>query len=419
MMRSSMTLVLVFVGLWLSAGVRADDDLSRLKQQIEELNQKVDALSQRETAPSPWDGLEIGGALQLDYNHFDGAYNATHEGRTGSDLFPRRVRAYIGSEHGDWDYKLLMDFSEDAEIVMARLRYSGFERGPVVQLGKLREDISLEALSSSAHLVMIERSSLANTVSPYFRWGASAYQFFPSSGLRYAFGVYKNDAFGDSGKDDSERLNYATSGRLTWAPKRDQGQVLHLGFWASYRDMSGDELSASWARGEVRETPVRLVDYAAGGAPVAVDHLTQQGLELAAQWHSLLFQAEYARRELSTEDSASDLDGRDFDGYSASLSYFLTGESRAYKASQGVFRQPDGVRNAWEVAARTSRVDASSANQGTDVTSHTLGLSYYYDANLKFMLNLIRSRVSGPGAPALVGSERDANAVVLRTQYQF
>ena len=74
---------------------------------------------------------------------------------------------------------------------MARMRYSGFENGPKLQFGKLREDISLDALTSSNHIALIERSSLADTMSPYFRWGVSAYQYFPSTGLRYALGVYK------------------------------------------------------------------------------------------------------------------------------------------------------------------------------------------------------------------------------------
>lgn len=419
-MRISTSVGLVCASLWLASSAQAsDDNQNQLNQPNSEFNSKAEVPSQGEAVPAFWENLEMGGRVQLDYNQFDGAYNATNEGRTGSNLFPRRVRAYIESEQGDWDYKLLMDFAEEAEVVMARLRYSGFDGGPTIQLGKLREDISLEALSSSKYLVMIERNSLANTVSPYFRWGASAYQYFPSSGLRYSFGVYKNDAFGGSGEDDYEDLDYAGSGRLTWAPWRDPGRVLHLGLWGSYREMSGDELSPAWARGEVRETPVRLVDYAAGGTPVAVDHLTQQGLELAAQWQGTLLQAEYGRRELNTTDRSSPLDGEDFDGYSLTLSHFLTGESREYSAGQGVFKQPAGVRNAWELATRSSRVNASSATQGTDVTTHTLGVSYYYDPSIKFALNLVRSRVSGPGAFALVGDERDGNSLVLRAQYLF
>ena len=44
----------------------------------------------------------------LDYNYFDGAYNANNDGDAGGDFFARRIRTYVESEHGNWDHKLLL-----------------------------------------------------------------------------------------------------------------------------------------------------------------------------------------------------------------------------------------------------------------------------------------------------------------------
>lgn len=392
-----------------------------LQIQLDSLTQEVNQLKKQQGAtrePAAPD-FEIGGRIQLDYNYFNGAYNAQNNGDSAQDLFPRRIRTYVEGEITDWDYKLLLEFAEDtAEIVMARMRYSGFENGPKLQFGKLREDISLDALTSSKHIALIERSSLADTMSPYFRWGASAYQYFPSSGLRYALGVYKNDAFGSDGKDTSDNLNFALSSRLTWSQAEVDGRVLHAGLWYSARQMEGDTLSARFARGELRETNTRLVDYAVGGEEAAIDDVNQAGLELAFQRNALLLQAEYALRTINTVEDIV-LDGEDYDGYYVQASYFLTGEQRVYSKGSAVFTQPKGVADAWELAARFSSMDASSDTQGTKAETYTLGVSYYFNPNVKVMANYIHSTVDGAGTAALVGSEDVGDAFAARLQYVF
>lgn len=398
-----------------------------LQAQLTELTQEVNQLKQQQAAnatatssePSA-PAFEIGGRIQLDYNLFNGAYNAEHNGSSAQDIFPRRVRTFVEGELQDWDYKLLLDFAENtAEIVMARMRYSGFENGPKLQFGKLREDISLDALTSSKHIALIERSSLADTMSPYFRWGVSAYQYFPSTGLRYALGVYKNDAFGSDGKDETDDLNYALSSRVTWSQAKEPGQVLHAGLWYSARQMGGDDLSASFARGELRETNTRLVNYVAGGETAAIDQLNQAGLELAFQHKALLLQGEYAQRNLTTQDPQSVLDGERYQAYYLQASYFLTGEQRSYAKGSAVFSQPKGVTDAWELAARFSSTDASSDFQGTKAQTYTLGVSYYFNPKIKVMANYIHSTVDGAGTMALVGNEDVGDAFAARLQYVF
>lgn len=64
-------------------------------------------------------------------------------------------------------------------------------------------------------------------------------------------------------------------------------------------------------------------------------------------------------------------------------------------------------------------MDATSAQQGTEVQTYTLGTSYYFSPKTKVMLNLIHSKVDGPGAKALIGTETDGNAMSARLQYLF
>ncbi len=406
------------VGLLLASSVSfAEVDLSSLEARIKQLeeqlsNQEISRNKQAEL-------LTFGGRLQLDYNQFDGAYNAVNGGDTGAELFPRRVRISAEGEQDDLDFKLIMDFSEgEAEILLLRFRYTGFENGPKIKFGRIREDISLDALTSSKHLALIERSSYANTMSPFFRYGVSAYQSF-DSGLRYAVGVYNNDAFGSDGDDESSNLSLSYSSRLTWSHVPAQGNVFHVGAWHSLREMDGDILNAAFARGEIREPEVRLVNYAAGGDTAAVDQINQYGVELGWQKDAFLLQAEYGEREIETENSASILDGETYEGYYVQASYFLTGESRRYSKGSAKWSSPKGVRNAWEVAARFSSFDATSDSQGTELETFTLGASYYLNPDVRFMLNYVHSEVSGPGVSALLGNEDEGDGITARIHYEF
>jgi len=425
--RAAFSAISMCAAMAFSAGTLASSsEINSLQSQLDALSKKLDEVSNIKTkggglAYSNADGsktFEVGGRFQMDYNKFNGNYNAGNNGQDGSELFPRRVRTYVEGDADAWDYKLLLDFSEDqGEITMARLRYKGFANGPTVKLGKIREDISLEALTSSKHITGISRPMLANIMSPYFKYGASAYEYFKDTGLRYAVGMYKGAGFGSDGKDETDDLGISYTGRFTWAPVHDGDRVIHLGVWASRRDFGGNELSNKFARGEVRETNVRLVDYAAGGAKYAVDTLDQVGLEFASVYGPLSLQAEYARRDVKAVDSAND---DSFDGYYATVSYFLTGEHRAYQ-KRGVFNspKPNSGSGAWEVFARTSNFDATSDTQGTEADTFTLGVNFYASKKVKFMANYLKSEVSGPGADALVGTHTDGEAITMRTQYLF
>lgn len=403
-----------------STAVIAGADEQKLEKQMYDLKQEVADLKKSKIFD-----LEFGGRVQTDFNYFQGAYNAGRAGDPGSDFFPRRIRTYVESVHGDWDHKILLDFADGrGEIVLARVRYKGFGNGLKVQVGKLWEEISLNARTSSKYIATISRSSLANTMSPYFSWGASVNQYLENSGIRYAFGVYRNEAFGAVGQNIDANgvangvLALAYTGRLTWQKDLQDG-VLHLGGWYSNRDMGGRNLGARFARGEVRSTNTRLVDYVAGGSPVALNSLQQAGLEAAYQHKGLTVEAEYAAREINAVDRTSPLDGEVFVGYSLTASYFPGGLQRQYSKSSAVFKQPKGVKDAWELVARLSNMDATSDTQGTETTSYTLGTNYYYSSKVKFMANVIYSKVTGPGAVSLVGNEDNGLGLTGRVQYLF
>ena len=109
----------------------------------------------------------------------------------------------------------------------------------------------------------------------------------------------------------------------------------------------------------------------------------------------------------------------DFCAASVQASYFLTGEHRPYKTSNGTFDKvkplepfsKDGGSGAWEVAARYSYLNLSDDGvRGGRLKDTTLGLNWYLNNNLRIMWNYVHANPSDGG---------DANIFQMRLQLAF
>jgi phosphate-selective porin OprO/OprP len=69
-------------------------------------------------------------------------------------------------------------------------------------------------------------------------------------------------------------------------------------------------------------------------------------------------------------------------------SWMLTGETKAYNGSNGVFRsvKPKNEGGAWELAARYDFIENDDID-GLEVSATTLGINYYVNPAMRFMLN--------------------------------
>ena len=96
----------------------------------------------------------------------------------------------------------------------------------------------------------------------------------------------------------------------------------------------------------------------------------------------------------------------DFWGAYVQASYFLTGEHRPYKTSNGTFDKVKPLKNygkeggpgAWELAARYSYLNLNDAGvDGGRLRDLTLGLNWYLNPNLRIMWNYIFADPSDGG----------------------
>ncbi|OGO97584.1 MAG: hypothetical protein A3F41_06185 [Coxiella sp. RIFCSPHIGHO2_12_FULL_44_14] len=105
-----------------------------------------------------------------------------------------------------------------------------------------------------------------------------------------------------------------------------------------------------------------------------------------------------------------------FQGYYATVSYFLTGESRLYDAQAAGFVGITPIHSrygAWQVAVRLSALDLSSQTiQGGYEHDVTVGLNWYPNQHVELLFNYIRAMMR----PNAMGVYQNVNLYAFRLQ---
>ena len=327
----------------------------------------------------------------------------------------RRARLSVaGTAYQDWDYKVEADFAgttqggstNEVTITDAYLRYTGFKPFSFTA-GSFKVPFSLEAVSSAKYITFMERGLPFAFLNLRALGGMVA-----TSGDNWTTSL---GTFGDtvtSENDDDEGKSVAA--RVTYAPFFQSDRVLHFGASGAWREppqnapadatmpCSADNSCAETVRfrSKPESNPIndsitggRLVDT--GNIPGDVQYFSLFGAELAGVYGPFSVQGEYIR----TDVDRSVGDSLVFDGYYGYASWFLTGESRNYKADKGIFdilipNKPfslaSGGWGAWELAARYSEIDLNdddvSGGRERDITA---GLNWYPNPYIRFMANYI------------------------------
>ncbi len=354
--------------------------------------------------------FKIGGRVQLDYNNFDGVFNADQDGNTGSDLFFRRARLFVsGTIDKDWDYKVQFNVGEDGgdggSVEDLFIRYTGFGDLANLTFGKQKESFGLEELTSSKHITAIERSAPTSAFAPGRGVGVQLSGF--ASNWTYGVGVFRND---EGGNDE---IDWAMTGRTTFAPIVTDTTVLHLGAAVSQRDGTFGSFNV---RPELRAVDgsdrIQSADFDDYGSEL------RMGLEAAAVFGPFHAQAEYFDSSFEGNGGSDDYDA---DGYYAQVGFFLTGESRPYDNEGGSFDKvkPNSGIGAWELFARFSQLDLSADlnNQGETGNAAdimTVGVNWYATSSVRAGINYVMADYDNA-----INGEDDGSAIAARLQIAF
>lgn len=289
------------------------------------------------------------------------------------------------------DYKFEVDASGD-EVVAKDAYIARRFTGGVLTVGQFKQYVTLDDRISGNHTVFIERSFLTQALAPTYRLGAG--WLTSRDGYTLAASAYSLESI-----DAWQVKGRALAVRGTYAPRREAGDVLHLGLSLAHE--AYDHPGADGAPAlRLRSRPVglygdasraTLVDFS-GGNDVDVD---KYALELAGVRGAWSYQGELGGARY--DDGAGD--ARLATGY-AQLAWLVTGEVRPYDGKAGRFGriQPKGRAGAWELALRydwmRGRQPARGATAARDaeVGAWTAGVNWYPRPHLRVMLDWVDSR---------------------------
>jgi phosphate-selective porin OprO and OprP len=144
-------------------------------------------------------------------------------------------------------------------------------------------------------------------------------------------------------------------------------------------------------------------------------------------------QGEYIRQDLRRDRDAEGFSDPDttrmtHDGYYVQASYFLTGETRNYRAFSGDFGATRilrplsaGGRGAWELLARYATADSYEHHNPDDRQSldhYTLGLNWYPEQDIVLKLNAMYVNAER-GEDLVNGGPKKWDSWVYAVRFQF
>ena len=424
------------------------------------------------------------GAYQFDFNgrlHFDMyAHQADNDSSNLDRLnfengsFVRRLRMSAKTKlYTVWEGQLELDFptgtnsnnvtGNNVNIQNAWLAYTGWkplggESAPFrLQIGQFKTPMGLEELTSSNYITFIERSMPINAVAPNFRRGAQVSSTYGN--MTWAFmpyfdanrtdttdstvGANLGGAAAGVNDDTASSAGLGLGGRVTWTPIKDKLKLWHVGA-AIAREDDVRAVAPATTRYDARNvpqiamTPTSLLQNANVSEGEAA---MRYGLESAFVYGPFSVQAEYlvADYETASPDTTGANNGGNpnnvdpkITGFYVFGSWFLTGESRPYRAGNGTFDRVKPLKKsgAWELALRydfleseygigappTAGPEETVENQ---VETYTFGVNYYVNPNIRFMLNLIAHDIDVQRANGTPSYEGTPKTIGFRTQFDF
>lgn len=357
---------------------------------------------------------QFGGRMHFDVNEFDN--DGTTSNESGTDF--RRLRLEgKGTMFGVYEGKIQIDFgtgrnsnsNSSTTVKDAYLAYSGWGPGQTI-FGQVKVPMGLDELTSSNSIIFMERSMIMDAIAPAHRRGISYHGSTASS-------AYQAMVYGGDDRTGNSSASTGIAGRWAFAPIKDKVSLLHLGVSAAH-ETDVDNFGGASTRYETRLAD--SVPVLTTGALMDVEDITRLGLEAAYVTGPFSLQAEYMNASV---DSVTGGDP-DISGFYVAGSYFLTGESRPYKPSAGVFDRvkPNADSGAWEATLRLSSLEGESDLAGIpqgEVDNITAGLTYYANPQVRFMFNLSQADID-EAAQAVPGTiSGSPRTLAFRAQFDF
>ncbi|MDL2319864.1 OprO/OprP family phosphate-selective porin [Alistipes sp. OttesenSCG-928-B03] len=318
----------------------------------------------------------------------------------GNGISIRRARFAVKSQiNENWYGEIDMDLSDgEFELKDALIRYSTCNWE--FSLGNFKEDFSMEQTTSSRYLPMMERPMAVQAFAPSRHLGLDAKfrknWFYMSAGAFFQTidNLETSTNVKDNNKDFGRSQGVSFTGKVVFNPwYKDAWRGLHIGGGASYRTPKTDVAKGDYPsiRYDVRNsTAINRKKYTDTDNIKDVDKMFLWNGEFAAHYRGLRLQGEYIGNNVIMLNKAADNRTKVFGGWYAMAGVVLFGGEQRYNMGDAKFTQP--TRGRWwgdiELIARYDYIDLNSKDiYGGAGQNFTFGLNYYFNENVKFVLN--------------------------------
>lgn len=384
---------------------------------------KLDGLLRFESEDKKF-SAQVGGRTQQDWAFIKADDDAkVHFGAKSIDGTEfRRARLFVaGKMFGNVAYKAEYDFVNSMpDYRDVYIELTGLPFGSL-RVGNFYEQFCLEEMTSDNYITFMERSAV-DLFAPGRNPGIMARNTFAKSRGTWALGVYREDTTPGISQENGA---YAETGRITFLPidQNEGRRLIHLGLAVSHRRPPQETRSYSL------RPSAHLVSSLVRTGSFAAERALLVGGEAAWVEGPLALQAEAALASHSAPD-VEDVDALDTDptfmAFYLQGSYFVTGEHRRYKRSDGAFDRINPISNfgdgsgALQLAARVSHGDLEDPDHGIaggTLTDITLGANWYLNAHTRVMLNYVLGLPSRSEEVEGGSTDRDGSVNVLQTRF--
>lgn len=319
-----------------------------------------------------------------------------------NDFYVRQAKLEFQAEPTDWlkiEASAKYDQYEESEVADLFLEFKPLKDWALV-VGQFKEPAGMEKMQSLGSQFFRERSLASNAFSTSrkpgikveydgkWAWAQAAYMLEDSRSQYFSDGnVY--------------------AARVAIRPYRDKSKdaFVHLGGFYSTRE----EVELRY---DINEPLIaRSFGNSFHSPNYYADRIDTGGVEIAAAFQRLVFQAEFFTQELYERDG----DEWQQDGYYATVSWAAFGKPRKYRNAK--IRYNDKNTSAFELSARISEADTINFGEGDRARVLSIAANYYSWKYYKITLEYESAELDGLDgglAEALSG-----NSVALRLNASF
>lgn len=354
--------------------------------------------------------MGIGGQIQADAYLIDDDSGSVVPMGNGAEIRRARMNVY-GKIFGDWRYKFEVDFAPAAYsygntsvLITDAFVERDLADGLLMRIGNQYEPFGLNAMVSDRYNTFMEYA-LPTVMWPSRALGAQlAYTDAKSFGIQG--GLFTKGIQSGGPQNGSNSGNWAATARAYYAPVNTEKTVVHLGINGSLR---GNENGTA----DFRAIPeAHGANFTLAARAANAQRELRYGPEAALVYGPFSLQGEWTWTDLERNvGSDATIQGGYIEG-----SWFVTGEDahRVYTVKNGLFDRPK-AKNALQLVARYSHLKLDDANlsalaianggpadaRGTG-NNYTVGANYYFNPNVRLMLNYVIAKddyIAASGLP--------------------